>query len=79
MEQFFYIIPKQFVCPIFRDNTRIDSLLELVGLGERRVIPNIDFHDLKTIDYNKVNKKMDVVKKTTKDFLDSFLSNKQSL
>lgn len=70
---FSLLFQKQFVCPIFRDNTRIESLLELVGLDERRIYPDIEIHNLKTIDYNTVCLKIEMAKKTTKNFLDSIL------
>ena len=71
---FSLLFQKQFICPIFRNNTRIESLLELAGLKERMVLPNDDIRNLKTIDYNMVNTRLEEVKQKTTLFLNNFLS-----
>lgn len=71
---FSILFQKQFICPIFRDNSRIESLLKLAGLEKRRILPNEDIINIKTIDYNMVRSKMEEARKDTKVFLDSFLS-----
>lgn len=68
---FSLIFQKQFVCPIFRENPRIESLLELVGLDERRVFINKDIRGLNDIDYTKVTNRIKIAINDTTSFLDS--------
>lgn len=71
---FSLLFEKQFVCPIFRKNERIDSLLDLVCLRSRRMDPSTDFKSLVNIDYSMVSQKIEEARKETKVFIEETLS-----
>ena len=72
---FSIIFQKQFVCPIFRKNKRIESLLSLVGLGERMIHTSSEVLNLSKIDFNKVEILLGQERAASRQFLDSALIN----
>lgn len=53
-------------------NSRFFSILKLVGLEERLIMPESDFSTMKieNIDYEKPMKKLDIARKKTRDYLE---------
>lgn len=67
---FSIIFQKQFVCPIFRKNKRIESLLSLVGLGERIIQTSSEVINLSKIDFYKVEELLEQEIAASRQFLD---------
>lgn len=62
---FSVIYQKQFVCPIFRDNVRVDSLLESLNIRERRVKTIGEYNSLPPIDYVRVKGDLNTLREET--------------
>ena len=62
---FSVIYQKQFVCPLFRDNVRVKSLLDSLHISERIVKTMSDYHSLQPIDYARVNRDLDTLRGRT--------------
>ena len=62
---FSIIFQKQFVCPIFRDNMRVESLLESLHIRERRVKSINEYNSLQPIDYIRVKKDLNSLREGT--------------
>lgn len=62
---FSVIYQKQFVCPLFRDNVRVKSLLDSLHISERIVKTMSDYHSLQPIDYARVNRDLDTLRRRT--------------
>ena len=71
---FSLLFQKQFVCPIFRDNTRIESLLGVLELKSRQVHGVKDALSLEPINYTSVEQKIEMIKNGTELFLKSVLN-----
>ena len=72
---FSIIFQKQFVCPRFRMNKRIESLLSLVGLSERMIHTSGETFDLHEIDFDKVELLLEQERATSRQFLDMALTD----
>lgn len=72
---FSLIFHKQFICPVFRCNTRIRSLLEIAGLGGRMIHRSDEFFNLHNIDYAKVDKLIESERNAAEKFLTKALNN----
>lgn len=70
---FSLLFQKQFVCPVFRKNSRVESLLKEVGLSDRRIKNTSEINNLPPIDYSIVSSKMELLKQETSSFLNSVL------
>lgn len=70
---FSLLFQKQFACPVFRANSRVESLLKEVGLSDRRIKYTSDVEKLPLIDYSVVSSKIELLKKETSSFLNSVL------
>lgn len=73
---FSIIFQKQFICPIFRENVRIESLLDSIGLRDRRVNSISEFENLYPIDYTRVTNKLNNLRKGTLKVWNSILIEK---
>ncbi len=62
---FSIIYQKQFVCPVFRDNIRVESLLESLHIGERRVKSMSEYNNLQPIDYTRVKRDLNSLREET--------------
>lgn len=62
---FSVIYQKQFVCPIFRDNVRVESLLESLNIRERRVKTIGEYNSLPPIDYVRVKGDLNTLREET--------------
>lgn len=71
---FSIIFQKQFICPIFEENVRIESLLASLGIKQRMVHSIAEADGLPPINYVIVNKKKSKLEKETHAFLSSILS-----
>lgn len=62
---FSIIYQKQFVCPIFRDNVRVESLLESLNIRARRIKSISEYNNLKPIDYTRVKIELNSLREDT--------------
>lgn len=62
---FSVIYQKQFVCPIFRDNVRVGSLLESLHISERRVKSIDEYSSLPPLDYVRVKRDLNILREGT--------------
>ncbi len=67
-------LQKQFVSPAFHHNSRVESLLSLLELDDRRIVSCDDYFNLDLIDYKKVIPKLEEARHDTKVFLKKNLS-----
>ena len=70
---FSIIYQKQFVCPIFRDNVRVESLLESLRITERRINTIDEYNNLQKIDYTRVNGDLNSLQEETLNVWKSIL------
>lgn len=70
---FSIIYQKQFVCPVFRDNIRVESLLESLNIRERRVKSISEYNSLPPIDYTRVKKDLNTLREATLNVWNSII------
>ena len=71
---FSIIFNKQFVCPVFNDNTRINSLLTVVDLNARLVRTPEEALSLPSINYDNVDDLLEQERVVSRHFLEVALS-----
>ncbi len=70
---FSIIYQKQFVCPIFRDNVRVESLLESLHISDRRVKSVDECNNLRPIDYTRVKRDLNTLREGTLNVWNSII------
>ena len=70
---FSIIYQKQFVCPIFRDNVRVDSLLASLHISERMVQSVDEYSSLPPIDYEIVKRDLNTLREDTLNIWNSVI------
>lgn len=70
---FSIIYNKQFVCPIFRDNVRVESLLETLHISERRIKSVNEYNSLQPIDYLGVQRNLNTLREETLNVWNSII------
>lgn len=70
---FSIIYQKQFICPVFRDNVRVDSLLESLHISERRVMSIDEYNSLPPIDYTGVKRDLNDLREETLNVWNSII------
>lgn len=71
---FSLVFQKQFVCPKFRSNTRIESLLNTLDVKHRVIEAGIEVRTLPAIDYSEVSNRLLIARQNTKQFIKQFLA-----
>ncbi len=72
---FSIIFEKQFVCPYFENNARINSLLKSYKLTDRVLERPDEYVNLPTINYKRIKHNIQMIQDNTYKFLDSNLSD----
>lgn len=73
---FSILLQRQFVCPKFEGNIRIEDLLRTVGLSNRMITEWYEVLNLQPIDYNNLSSCFEVKKNETMCFLRDALKNR---
>lgn len=70
---FSIIYQKQFVCPVFRDNVRVGSLLDSLHISDRRVKSVDECNNLRPIDYTRVKRDLNTLREGTLNVWNSII------